>query len=358
MKFGLLMTSVWDRTTPPAQQFAEHRELVQLADQLGFGSMVAGQHFLGNELRYYQPVPYLTYLSQFAPTMDVTIGLVLLSLVNPVELAEQVATLDAVTGGRAVLCVGLGYSDHEFRAFGIPRESRVRRFEEGLELIKQLWSGEETNFDGDLFKVEHALPSVMPVRQPRPPIWIGGQGEKAIRRAARMADAWYTPPFPTHDGLAALRAIFLEERAKHGLPLDGAFPVRREVVIGDGRDAAVKLAAQRSQARYDVYLKWGLGNDLDKNNKGFGSQDDQDIIDRFILGSPEQVAEHLDALRRDLGMTHFVFKPQWLGLPHREAMRQLEEFGTQVMPLVQKADPVAAERPGFADAGSTPATAA
>lgn len=338
MKFGLLMTSVWDRSTPPKQQFAEHRELLELADQLGFSSMFAGQHFLGSELRYYQPVPYLTYLSRFVPNFEVSTGLILLSLVNPVELAEQMATLDAVTDGKSVLCVGLGYSDHEFRAFGIPRETRVKRFEEGLNLIKMLWSGEETTFDGEFFKVDKAMPSVMPVRSPRPPIWIGGQGEKAIRRAARMADAWYTPPFPTHEGLATLRGIFLEERAKHGLSLDGAFPVRREVVIADGTQAAIKLAAERSQARYNVYLKWGLGQDLDKNNKGLGSQDDQDIVDRFILGTPEQVAEHLDNLRSDLGMTQFVFKPQWLGLPHAEAMRQLEEFGTQVIPLVQKAE--------------------
>jgi len=339
MKFGILLTAIWGRETPPNVQINEHRELVQLADQLGFESMVAGQHFLGTELRYYQPVPYLTHMSQFAPTMHPTIGLVLLSLVNPVELAEQVATLDVVSGGRARLCVGLGYSDHEFRAFGIPRESRVKRFEEGLELIKALWSGEEVTFTGKLFNVENALPSVMPLQRPRPPIWIGGQGEKAIRRAARMADAWYPPPFPTHEGLAKLRAIFLEERHRVGLPLDGEFPVRRELVIASSRAEARRMAAARSQARYDLYLKWGLGGDLDSNNKGFGSQADEDIDARFILGTAEDCAEQLDALRRDLGMTEFLLKPQWFGLPHAEAMQQLELFGTKVVPLLRGKTP-------------------
>lgn len=334
MKFGVLTTPVWGRETDPQIQFAQHRELVQVAEQLGFGAMVAGQHFLGGELRYYQPVPYLTHLHHYAPTMDVTIGLILLSLVNPVELAEQVATLDAITGGHAVLCVGLGYSDHEFRAFGIPRETRVRRFEEGLELIKALWSGEEVSFNGELFQVDRAFPAVQPVQRPRPPIWIGGQGEKAIRRAARMADAWYTPPFPTHEGLARLRQVFLEERDQCGLPLDGAFPVRRELVMAGSRAEARALARERSKARYYVYLKWGLGNRLDNDAGALGSQSDEDIDSHFILGTPEDCAEQLAGLRDDLGMTHFMFKPQWLGLLHAEAMKQLELFGTRVIPLL------------------------
>lgn len=338
MKFGTVITPVWGKETDPKVQFAQHREVVQLAEQLGFSSMVAGQHFLGGELRYYQPIPYLTYMSQFAPSMDVVIGITLLSLVNPVELAEQVATMDALTDGKVVLGVGLGYSDHEFRAFGIPRETRIKRFEEGIELIKALWSGEEVNFKGELFDVEGVSPSVLPVRKPRPPIWAAGQAEKPVRRAARLADAWYPPPFPTHEGLAHLRGIFLEERERCGLPLDGDFPVRRELVIADSRAEARKKAVQRSAARYDLYMKWGMGDRLSKETKGLGSQADEDIDSRFILGSPEDCAEQLDALRRDLGMTHFILKPQWLGMPHEEALQQIELFGTKVMPLLKVDD--------------------
>jgi alkanesulfonate monooxygenase SsuD/methylene tetrahydromethanopterin reductase-like flavin-dependent oxidoreductase (luciferase family) len=338
MKFGILTTPVWGRETDPAVQFAEHKELVQTAEQLGFSVMVAGQHFLGSELRYYQPVPYLTYLSQFAPSMQVAIGIILLSLVNPVETAEQVATLDAVTGGRAILGVGLGYSDHEFKAFGIPREQRVQRFEEGLELIKALWSGQEVNFRSTNFLVQGANPSVLPVQRPRPPIWIGGQGEKAIRRAARHADAWYAPPFPTHEGLARLRAVFLEERAAAGLPLDGDFPLRRELLIAGSRDEARRLAIQCSAARYNTYLKWGLGDRLEQDAKNFGSQSNEDIDSRFVLGTPEECAAELDRLRTELGMTHFMFKSHWPGLPHVDAMRQVELFGTRVMPLLRASE--------------------
>lgn len=333
MKFGILLTAVHGRDSDPKIQLAEHREMVELAEQLGFDAMVAGQHFLGKDLRYYQPIQYLTYMQQFAPTLAPTLGIILLSLVNPIELAEQIALLDVTSGGKAVLGLGLGYSDHEFRAFGIAKEQRVKRFEEGVEIIKLLWSGEEVSYDGRFFKLENELPSVVPLS--RPPLWIAGQGEPAVRRAARIGDAWYPPPFPTHEGLRRLRDVFLEERAKAGLSLETAVPIRRELVIGPSRAEARQMAAERSQARYKTYLNWGLGHDLDKDNKGFGSQADEDIDGRFLLGTGEEVAEQLAQLRDDIGMTHFNLKPQWQGMPHVEAMRQIEKFGTEVIPRLR-----------------------
>jgi alkanesulfonate monooxygenase SsuD/methylene tetrahydromethanopterin reductase-like flavin-dependent oxidoreductase (luciferase family) len=332
MRFGVLSTPVHSAASPAELQLSEHRELVSTAEQLGFDAIVAGQHFLGSELRYYQPIPYLLYLGQFAPTMRLVIGVLLLSIVNPVEAAEQVASLDALSGGRAVLGAGLGYSDHEFAAFGIDRRQRVARFEEGLELIKQLWSGEEVVHEGRFFRVDRARPSVRPVQSPRPPIWIAGQSEPAVRRAARMGDAWYAPPFPSHDGLRELHAVFVAERERVGLPPATELPIRRELLIASSREHALRDAADRSAKRYQTYLKWGLSSDLDSSAGAFGPAEVSHVEQHFILGEPEACAEELIRLRDDIGMTDFMFKPQWPGLPHAEAMRQLELFGTEVIP--------------------------
>jgi alkanesulfonate monooxygenase SsuD/methylene tetrahydromethanopterin reductase-like flavin-dependent oxidoreductase (luciferase family) len=332
MRFGVLSTPVHSASSPPQLQLAEHRELVTTAEQLGFDAIVAGQHFLGSELRYYQPIPYLLYLGQYAPTMRLVVGVLLLSLVNPVEAAEQVATLDALSDGRAVLGLGLGYSDHEFAAFGVDRRQRVSRFEEGLELIKALWSGEPVVHHGRHFTVQGAPSAVQPIQSPRPPIWVGGQSEKAVRRAARVGDAWYAPPFPSHDGLRELHAVFIEERERCGLPSATELPVRRELLIAASRDHALRDAAERSSKRYETYLKWGIGGDLDRSSGTFARSDNRRIEQHFILGEPEACAEQLARLRDEIGMTDFMFKPQWPGLPHVEAMRQLELFGTEVIP--------------------------
>ncbi|MEV4105604.1 LLM class flavin-dependent oxidoreductase [Nonomuraea sp. NPDC049649] len=329
LRFGILTTPIYGAETPYQQQLKEHRELVQVADQLGFDLMVAGQHFLGTELRYYQPVPYLTHLHAAAPRMTAVTGIMLLSMANPVDLAEQIATLDVVTDGRCVFGAGLGYSEREFRAFGIDSRSKVKRFEHGLALIKALWSGKPVDFDSPYWKVEDVLPAVQPAQPGGPPIWIGGQSAAAIRRAARLGDAWYAPPFPSHDELADLRKIFLEERAAHGLPLDGDFPLRRELIVASSRREAEELARQRSALRYQTYRSWGLSGE---NTPVQTDAPGIDVEKQFLLGSPAEIVEQLARLRDELGMTHFMFKSHWQGLPHADAMRQLELFGTKVLP--------------------------
>jgi len=329
LSFGVLPTPIYGADTPYQQQLAEHRELVSTAEQLGFSAMVCGQHYLGSELRYFQPVPYLTHLHASAPSMTAVTGIMLLSMANPVDVAEQLATLDVVTDGKSVFGVGLGYSEREFRAFGVDSKTKVARFEKGLELIKALWSGEQVDYDDRFWTVEGVRPAVLPAQRPRPPIWVGGQSEAAIRRAARVGDAWYAPPFPSHDALAVLRKVFLEERAATGQPLDGAFPLRRELLIAPTRAQAREQARARSALRYRTYQNWGLSGE---NTAPASAPDDIDVDSQFILGSADECADRLAALRDELGMTHFMFKPHWPGLPHREAMAQLELFGTAVLP--------------------------
>lgn len=331
LRFGILPTPIYGAETPYRKQLGEHRELVQTAEQLGFDLMSCGQHFLGTELRYYQPVPYLTWLSQAAPTMRVLTGIMLLPMNNPVDLAEQIATLDVLTDGRAVFGAALGYSDREFRALGVDPKAKISRFEEGLALIRELWSGKRVTSHSARWQIDDVLPAVLPAQPGGPPVWIGGQSEPAIRRAARLGDAWYAPPFPSHQGLATLRKMFLDVREELGLPVDGAFPVRRELIVADTRAEAERLARERSALRYQTYKSWGLSGQHTPTQTPT-----IDVDQQFILGSPDECVDRLGQLRDELGMTDFLFKSHWPGFPHVEAMRQLERFGTEVVPRLRK----------------------
>lgn len=337
MKTIVLLDGVHDASTPPQQQLAEHQELLRLAADLGLEGIVCGQHFLGTEMRYYQPVPYLAHLATLAPDMRIVLGIMLLPLLNPVQVAEDVATLDVVTGGRVTLGAALGYSDREMRAFGIERAERPARLTESLELIAKLWSGEPVDHDGRFYRVDPGTaPSVLPIQQPRPPIWMGGQTLASVKRAARLADCWYAPPFTTHAALGDLAGAFAAERADLGLPPATEFPIRRELLVAPTREAARRGMAERAARRHEVYVKWGLAErgGLRDAGSSFDDETPEEADGRFILGPPEVCAEGLARLREDVGMTHFVYKPQWLGMPHLEAMQQLEAFGTEVLPLL------------------------
>jgi alkanesulfonate monooxygenase SsuD/methylene tetrahydromethanopterin reductase-like flavin-dependent oxidoreductase (luciferase family) len=110
--------------------------------------------------------------------------------------------------------------------------------------------------------------------------------------------------------------------------------VRRELLIAHDREEAMRQAAIRSAMRYETYVKWGVGGDLDGSSGAFGPSEEAHVREHFILGEPADCAEQLARLRDEIGMTDFMFKPQWPGLEHREAMRQLERFGTEVIPLL------------------------
>jgi alkanesulfonate monooxygenase SsuD/methylene tetrahydromethanopterin reductase-like flavin-dependent oxidoreductase (luciferase family) len=334
VRTGIVITPIHDRSVDPVTHVTEHEEAVSRAGELGFSTVFVGQHFLGSELRFYQPVPYLAHLAHFAPKARMATGIALLSLINPVEAAEQIATLDVVTRGRAVFGVGLGYSDAEFAAFGIDRRTRVGRFAEALELIRQLWSGDVVEFSGRHFELHGARPSVLPLQQ-QPPIWLGGQSEKAVRRAARLANAWYAAPFVCRRDLGALRQAYLDERTKHDLPLDGEFPLRRDIVIASTVEQARQLAFERSRQRYETYQKWGLDSTTaEQPTTDFARLDMTEIDERFILGPPGRCIEQIQELKDAVGVTELDIKVHWPGTSHREAMDQLEVFAAEVMPFV------------------------
>ena len=332
MRFGLQLTAPYDRNTPVRVQIDEHRRLVVMAEELGFDLIGAGQHFLSPSLRYVQPIPYLTHLHTFAPSMRVATGILLLPLLHPVEVAENMATLDGLTDGKAIMGAGIGYADLEFQAFAVDRKTRTKRFEEAIELIRAIWKGDEVHHHGTYWNFDAPPNGLLPVQPGGPPVWLAGQTEVAVRRAARIGDAWWVPPFVTHDELASLRKVYLEEREAHGRPPETEFPVRRELFIAPSRAEAVGQIGAQVQKRAETYVSWGMRENADVGGD-FSRADEDSMASRFVLGPPDACAEALAGLA-DIGMTTFILKPQWPGLPPEESFRQLERFGTEVIPLL------------------------
>jgi len=124
-------------------------------------------------------------------------GVLLATLHNPVEVAECMASLDAIWRGNFIFGVGLGYRDVEFDAFAVPRGQRVRRFEQCLEVVKRLWTEDNVSFENDVCKLTNVTMTCRPIQQPHPPIWIAADNDRAVRRAARLGDSWFTNPHAT-----------------------------------------------------------------------------------------------------------------------------------------------------------------
>jgi probable F420-dependent oxidoreductase len=174
--------------SPDAIDIAAVRHVAQRADALGFRDLWVTENTL-DHVFCFDSVVALTYAAAVTTTIRLGVSVMVLPLHHPIHVAHQVATLDYLNNGRAILGAGLG-RDHHYTQFQVPRERRVRRFRESVELIKALWTESKVSYHGSIFQLDDATMSPKPVQKPHPPIWFGGAHPDALRRAATIADGW------------------------------------------------------------------------------------------------------------------------------------------------------------------------
>src|SRR5881397_3405299 len=243
MKFGIGLSVQHLPEDSQAARFQEHVEQVRLARAVGFTSVWASQHYLSDPFTYFQPIPTLARVAADAPGMTLGTGCLILPLHHPVEIAEQLATLDVITGGRFIFGVGLGYRDVENEAMGHDPKERVGRLVEGLEVIERLWNGEPVTYQGTHFRLRDVRISMRPLQRPRPPIWLATNSDAGVRRAARLGDAWLMNPHSTIATLERQQALFVETRRALGRPPARWTPLIRECYVAP--DAATAFAEAR-----------------------------------------------------------------------------------------------------------------
>ncbi|MGH7095753.1 MAG: LLM class flavin-dependent oxidoreductase, partial [Stellaceae bacterium] len=139
-QFGLVIRGQAEPGEDIARRFEETLTLVRLADRLGYDSVTKTAHYSAHPWQMLQMMPLLARFTAEAPHLRLNAGVVLLPLLSPLHFAEEFATLDVRSGGKAILGVGLGYRDVEFKAFGVKRSQRVRRFEDTLVAVRRLWT--------------------------------------------------------------------------------------------------------------------------------------------------------------------------------------------------------------------------
>jgi probable F420-dependent oxidoreductase len=310
--------------------YREALEEVERAEELGFDSVWMEEHHAVTN--HYWPSP-LTVLAGFATrTSRLLLGtdIVVAPFHHPVRLAEDVAMLDVMSNGRAVLGIAIGYKPDEFALYGVELERRGARFEEQLAIMKGLWMEERFAFRGAYYTVDGRL-EPKPITRPYPPLWIGGWGELTLRRAATLADNWI--PGPTADLARLLKGqrAFLDHRRAAGRPQPPAeWPLTRDVIIADSDRKARDLAEEHIMVAYrreyaggwrHPFIDASVATDLDRL-----------MDDRFIIGGPEQCIARIRRFVEQYGMTHLICRMFFPGMPHPHIMRGLELLAREVAP--------------------------
>jgi alkanesulfonate monooxygenase SsuD/methylene tetrahydromethanopterin reductase-like flavin-dependent oxidoreductase (luciferase family) len=337
IQFGLMMRAQFPPGDDMAQRFAELVAQARLADRLGYASITKGMHYSAAPWRDFQQFPFLSRLMAEAPNLRLNFGLVLLSLHKPLDIAEQIATVDVMSGGRVILGVALGYRDVEYLAFGTTQKERVKRFEENLEAIKRLWTEDSVDMVGSHFTLAGASVGTKPVQRPHPPIWIGANADPAIERAARLADAWYINPHQQVSTIAAQMNVYRRALDKAGKPFPAELPMRRELFVARTRAEAMRLCAPYLGAKYKAYADWGQDKHMAAGDNNLNQLFDELAGDRFIIGSPDEVAEQLIRIHKEVGVNHVVMGIEWAGMPQSLVADTMHLLAEQVIPKVQSA---------------------
>lgn len=308
MQIGMSLTTSYARNRDPKELMDGLVEQVETMAELGFASLSLGDHHVTRD-NYFQVIPTMSRMSAHSGDMQL-IPLFLLPFYNPILLAEQLGTLDVVSGGRTTLIAGLGHQPEAHIAFQTPERLRVSRFTETFEIMRQLWSEDNVSYQGKHYSFEGVSINPKPVSQ-HLPMWIGSGADPAIRRTARLADAWVISP-SWHPELIEEKLQFYRE----ALDEFGRTDQINDVVLR--RDA--HLAATNDIARGEAK------NLFEEGYRGFSPQELQESL---IVGGPDECISYLKNME-SLGVTHVLFR---CAIDDREkALQTIQLLGKEVIP--------------------------
>ncbi len=272
-------------------------ELARAAERLGFESVWGNDHVttqryvrdsFGEPPRYYDPFAYFGYVAAVTERVRLATAIMVLPFRNPVVAAKQVATLDHLAHGRAVLGVGIGAYREEFQAMapGVPLH-RGEHAEEAIAALRLLFTERRASFDGKWVRFADVESHPKPVQEPLP-ILSGGNSPGSRSRAARLADGWLPAclsPAEAAQGLARIRA----EAEQHGRTLTGDFEVALQV--------CVSVAATREQAWRRFESSQLFHHLVSLSRTTLKDQGVDDLISRNLIGTPQDIAEQVEQYR-------------------------------------------------------------
>ena len=320
MKFGLHVTPQFTADQDLSRAIDDMAQQTRAAREAGFESIWVPHHFVVHPMRMFQAHTLLARLSAEAGPMRLGTAILLLSMLNPVQVAEDAATLDWMTEGGYVLAAGLGYRPEEFQALGVPMKQRVGRFEESIGLIRRLWTEERVTHHGRYFTVDDGGLSLPPRRDGGCPLWVGGAAKPALERAARIGDAWIASFTSSIEQLSEQYAVY---RAALG-DKDVEYPLCRECFVAASDADAVAAARDPILGKYAAYASW---NNTNVAGRTLDTWFDELRESGFLIGDDAKVRRGIARLRDELGVTMLIVRMSWPGLDNRLTLASIERFG-------------------------------
>ena len=286
------------------------QDLISVGDQYRYDSIWLSDRVVG-ERAGPEPMIALSMVAAYSDRLKFGTSVLQLPLRNPVVLAKEMATLDYLSGGRFLPAIGLGQEDpREYEACGVAKETRGRRTDEAMTVIRRLWREDNVTHEGEFFTLRDVTLNPKPVQTPTLPVWVGGRSLAAQRRVGRVGDGWLVSSATAQEVGEGIEVVFATA-AEHGRQIDedhigallGYFIAPNQE---DAISASEKYVTRpRPEAHFSEYS---------------------------ALGTPEQIAKTIHRYL-EAGATKFVVRPM---CPPQQTIEQLQLFGTEVLPLFHR----------------------
>lgn len=354
MQFGLFFLMQRDPTWSEDAVYDTELEQMIAAEAYDFESVWVAEHHFSDYGVCPVPPVLAAHVAARTRRLRVGMGVSLLPLHDPLALAEQLAVLDQVSGGRVDVGIGRGGADKDYRAFGAEQPESRDRVEEGIALMRQCWAGEELNFHGRFRQVEGVRVTPRPRQRPHPPLFIAANSSDTSEFAARLGLPTLSSFFIDADELTRRRDAFRvtalasghDDSTVQGL-LDQSWGMR---VVHVARDQAAAVAAVKEpfmgyQYRLSVLRALdGRVGIRDKEGRSLTPlRPFEDYMDKGLVmfGSPNQVVDGLGRYAEQTGYQRVMLLFALAGLPGAEAMRSMELFAARVLPQLAGGVPAA-----------------
>jgi len=322
VKFGILQFFSWpERRQPLPSVYDRALQRIEIMDQTGYDAVWLTEHHF-NDYSVCPSIPVMgAYAAARTKNLRIGTGVTLAAFYHPLRLAEEIALLDILSGGRVNWGAGRGFDPKEFQTFGVPVDQSMARFHEVVDIVLHAWTNERLTYHGEFFSFDDVEVLPKPLQQPHPPVWMASGSLEALQWAASRGYSVLMGPHGSHEETGRQRDFYRQQLEAHGYSIEGRqIPTARLLAIAPTDAEAVEVARQGA--------KWLLKTYVDPKKMGMGDDPVQRYIDSVVIhGTPDRVADEIARLREEIHLDYLIGAP----LSHQTFL----SFTDQVLPKLR-----------------------
>ena len=310
MKVGVLQFFSWTRRVPLQAVYERALQRIEIMDRTGYDGVWLAEHHFNT----YSVCPSINVMATHvaARTRNLRIGMAvsLAAFYHPLRLAEEVAMVDVLSGGRVNWGAGRGFDRTEFQAFDVPVAESSERFREAVDIVLAAWRNETLTYEGKFWRYDGIEVLPKPLQAPHPPVWLAATSPDSIQRAAERGYDILQDPHSSSKLLGSKRELYYDTLRAHGFPTRGrVIPTARLLAVAPTDREAAEIA--HAGAAWTVASYANASKRATPPSYMTAGEDPiaRYMSDVIVHGSPERVLDTIVELRETIGLDYLMCAP-------------------------------------------------